>query len=42
MPRIDLRQAIQDETSFRHFVLTESKHGVVLQLVKWALVDLAK
>jgi len=42
MPRIHLRQAIQDESSFRHFVLTNPKHGVVLRLVRWALVDLAK
>lgn len=42
MPRIHLRQAIQDETSFRQFVMTSPRHGVVLQVVKWALVDLAK
>lgn len=42
MPRIHFRQAIQDETRFRKIVLTNPKHGLVLQLLKWALADLAK
>ena len=42
MPRVHLGQAIEDETSFRQFVLTNPKHGLVLQILKWTLADLAK
>lgn len=42
MPKITIREAMQDETFFFNFILNNPKHGLVLNLINGAIKTLSK